>query len=111
MLQASKQLNIDLWEAWIEFDLLHPENFGVLYVSGDLPVNKQTRQPLAIQKMEQHVLTNTLVLRIDANADEDGIPEEIMYSEPIVNLNQYSSVVIYVKDEIVAVMRDIEIMV
>jgi hypothetical protein len=112
MLQASKQLNIDLWDAWIEFDPLHPDHFGVLYISGEVETKKKVSTPLAVNKLSQQGMLNTLVLQItEADTEGGNYIKEVMYSEPLYNLNQYNAVVIYVQEEIVTVIKDIEILI
>jgi hypothetical protein len=112
MLRTSQIQNIDLWEAWIEFDQLHPEFFGVLYITGEVATNKRSTQPFYISKEENSSISNTLVLRLNYEISEEGnYTEEVIYSEPLLNINPYTSVVIYAKDNIVAVIKDIEVLV
>ena len=112
MIQTSKQLNIDLWDAWIEFDQMHPDHFGTLYITGEVEISKKSKQPLTIMKEENTAFTNTLVLRIQNELTEtESVVEEVMYSEPLINLNLYTAILIYSGNELIAVMQDIEILV
>jgi hypothetical protein len=112
MLQTTHLQNVDLWEAWIEFDQIHPEYFGVLYVAGEVETKKKSGHLVSIVKEQKSALANTLVLYVSYEpCEEDGHLKEIIYSEPLFNISQYTSVVIYAKNEIIAVIKDIEVMV
>lgn len=112
MLQITHLQNIDLWEAWIEFDQLHPQYFGMLYITGEVETKKRSAHPFNISKDEHPSLSNTLVLRLNHElCDEGNYAEEVIYSEPLLNPSQYSSVVIYAGNKIVAVIKDIEVLV
>lgn len=112
MLRTTHLQNIDLWEAWIEFDQTHPHYFGVLYIAGEVETKKRSGYPFTVKKDEALGLSNTLVLRLNYDLCEEGNHvEEVIYSEPLLNINQYTSIVIYAQHQIVAVIKDIEVLV
>jgi len=112
MLQTVFLQQTDLWEAWIEFDQTHPQYFGVLYVAGEIETKKKFRNSFKIQKDENPALANTLVLQLNQSGCEGGnYFEEVIYSEPLLNIGQYGSVVIYAHNRIVAVIKEIEVLV
>jgi hypothetical protein len=101
------QQDLDLWEVWIEYDQFHPEYFGTLYVHGEMPTNKRISSLLT----KVDTSDNQLTLQLPAEIDVDGCMKEVRYSEPIRNLNQYTSVCICEGDEVVGLLDDIEIMI
>ena len=101
------QQDLDLWEVWIEYDQFHPEYFGTLYVHGEMPTNKKISSILT--KIDQG--GDRLTLQLPSKIEEDGYMKEVRYSEPIRNLNQYTSVCICEGDEVVGVFDEIEIMI
>jgi len=112
MLQTTHLQQTDLWEAWIEFDPAHPQYFGVLYVAGEIETKRKFRNTFQIKKDENPALANTLVLQLNQSCCEGGnYLEEIIYSEPLRNISQYNSVVIYAHNRIVAVIKEIEVLV
>jgi len=112
MLRTTHLQNIDLWEAWIEFDQTHPEYFGTLYIAGEIETPKKPRHPFIIKKEENPTLSKTLVLHVDLDVCSKGsYGEEVRYSEPLTAIDQYTSVVIYANNEIIMVLRDIEVMI
>ena len=42
MLSQPKQLDIDLWEIWIEYDQINSRYFGTLYVLGEVLVDQKS---------------------------------------------------------------------
>lgn len=101
------QHDVDLWEVWIEFDPSHPHNFGTLYVHGEITANKKTRS--AFKKMGTE--DGQLSLWLPPRQDGPACTKEVLYSEPIKNLNQYTSVCIYAGEELIGSFDDIEIMI
>lgn len=102
------QQETDLWEVWIEYDQFHPEYFGTLYVHGEIAADKNTSSSLvkiAANSGEQ------LNLRIPERQSGLSHTREVLYSEPVRNLNQYSSVCIYAGEELIGCFNDIEIMI
>lgn len=99
----------DLWEVWIEFDQSHPEFFGTLYVHGEVTLGKKTRSSLTrIHSKDENQLNLQLPSRSTATLRHT---KEVLYSEPIRNPNQYTSVCIYAGNELIGCFNEIEIMI
>jgi hypothetical protein len=98
--------DLDLWEIWIEYDQFHPEYFGTLYVHGEIETNKRTNSTLTKIDKDGHQLNLQLPSSLSGSSCK-----EVVYSEPIKNLNQYTSVCIYAGNEIIGYFNDIEIMI
>jgi hypothetical protein len=112
MTRISNLQDIDLWEVWIEFDHLNSGYFGVLYVMGELEVNKKVRHPFIIKKDEHHTTADTLALFIDADyLSGGGRIKEVIYSEPLKSIEKYLSIEIYAGNDLIARFREIEIMI
>lgn len=107
MMNAIQQTT-DLWEVWIEFDPFHPQFFGTLYVHGEVVAAQKSKLPLI--KISPDLGTQ-LILQLPARSDNDRYTNEVMYSEPIRNLNQYTSVCIYAGNELIGFFNTIEIMI
>jgi len=106
MINAIQQ-NVDLWEIWIEYDQFHPEYFGTIYVHGEVSVDKNANSSFTkITGTNRRELT----LQIPGKGD-DFNTREVVYSEPIKNLNQYTSIAIYSGNELIGRFNDIEIMI
>ena len=101
------QQDLDLWEVWIEYDQFHPENFGTLYVHGEIPTKKKISSRLTKISEDGRQLT----LQLPSKSEADACMKEVVYSEPVKNLNQYTSVCICEGDEVVALLDDIEVMI
>jgi hypothetical protein len=101
------QQDLDLWEVWIEFDQFDPEHFGTLYVHGEVSTNKHSSSRLI--KMDEEGCQ--LTLQLPSGSVGPRHMKELLYSEPIRNLNQYTSVCICEGDTMVALFDDIETMI
>ena len=108
MISKQEILEIDLWELWIEFDQFNPHQFGILYVLGETMVGQGSGKTL-IKKMVHE--DGQLVLQLPARPERGGRMKEILYSESVDNLTQYSSVFIYAGTELIASFDEIEILV
>jgi hypothetical protein len=102
------QQDIDLWEVWIEFDPSHPEYFGTLYVHGEVIIDKKMRSSLTRVASKDDYQLN---LQLPVRSASFRCTKEVLYSEPIRNLNQYTSVCIYAGDELIGSFNEIEIMI
>jgi len=102
------QPDTDLWEIWIEYDQFHPEYFGTLYVHGEIPTDKKTSLSLIKIGTSED---NQLSLQLPVESSGISNTKEVLYSEPIRNLNQYTSVCIYAGNELIGCFNDIEIMI
>lgn len=100
--------DINLWEVWIEYDQFHPEYFGTLYVHGEVLTDAKDAPSLT------RITTNSkgeLTLKLPERSHGLNSTREVVYSEPIRNLNQYTSVSIYSGNELIGCFNDIEIMI
>ena len=102
------QQDTDLWEVWIEFDQSHPEYFGTLYVHGEIALGKKNH--LALTRMDSKN-DRALNLRLPAPTASFWHTKEVLYSEPIRNPNQYTSVRIYSGEELIGCFNEIEIII
>jgi hypothetical protein len=101
-------LDVNLWEVWIEYDQFHPEYFGTLYVHGEIWTDKKTSSSLT--KLASNG-KEELVLLLPEKSHNLSYSTEVVYSEPIKNLNQYTTVSIYSGSELIGCFSDIEIMI
>lgn len=99
--------DVNLWEVWIEYDQFHPEYFGTLYVHGEIWTDKKDSSFTKIAANQKGELT----LQLPSSSHEPNYTREVVYSEPIRNLNQYTSVSIYSGNELIGCFHDIEIMI
>lgn len=102
------QQDVDLWEIWIEYDQFHPEYFGTLYVHGEIRADKNTSSSLIKIAANGH---NQLSLQLPVKSSGLNSNREVLYSEPVKNINQYTSVCIYAGNELIGCFSDIEIMI
>jgi hypothetical protein len=107
MMNAIQQ-DIDLWEVWIEFDQSHPEFFGTLYIHGEVIVDKKGPSSLTRIKSKDNCQLN---LQLPARSADYRYTKEVLYSEPIRNPNQYTSVCIYAGEEMIGCFNEIEILI
>ena len=103
---------LGFWEAWIEFDPLHAHDFGTLYVLGEVQTAKQARKPLLKKAVSSAGRGHQLVLEIDSCAIcLGGRTRELIYSEPIRQINQYTSIAVYASGKLEALLGTIDIMI
>src|SRR5881275_730428 len=107
MMNAIDQ-DIDLWEVWVEYDQFDPEYFGTLYVHGEILSNKSS--VLSLTKINPDY-SSQLILQLPSKSSSNNHFREVLYSEPIRNLNQYSSICIYAGNDLIGYFNDIEIMI
>lgn len=108
MFNEAKQIDVDLWEVWIEYDPSHPKFFGTLYIHGEVPVEKKLSCSLTKLKLNN---SDQLILQLPPISPLSYHTKEVCYSEPIYNLNQYSSVHVYAGNELIASFDNIEVMI
>ena|SRR5215212_1157961 len=108
MISYQKLQDVDLWEMWIEFDQFNPNHFGILYVFGEIMIGQRQGKSL-IRKIEHE--DGQLVLQVPPRPVGRSRMKEVLYSEPVDNLSQYTSVCIYAGDELVACFNDVEILI
>lgn len=102
------QHEADLWEVWIEFDHSHPEFFGTLYVHGEIFLDKKKSTALVRLDSKENSRLN---LQLPVRSSSFQYAKEVLYSEPIRNPAQYTSVCIYAGDELIGSFDEIEIMI
>jgi hypothetical protein len=110
LLNMRKQVqeDINLWEVWIEYDQLDPEHFGTLYVHGEVH-SHQKYDPFLTKIL--HPSNAQLVLHMSSSSSGSIRTKEVFYSEPVKNLNQYTSIIVYAGEKLIARFKDIEILI
>ena len=108
MISQEKLQDIDLWEVWIEFDQFDPSHFGTLYVLGEIMINPRSRESL-IRKIDHE--GGQLILQVPDRPVGRSRMKEVLYSEPVDNLLQYSSVSVFAGTELIASVDHIEVLV
>jgi hypothetical protein len=111
MIQPLVLNDLDLWEAWIEFDLVDPNNFGTLYILGEVLTDK--KQPsIMLSRSVSNTDPKRLILRVDAKVTGNAVkPTEVMYSETITSVSDYEAVSIYSGDVLLAEFNEIEVLI
>lgn len=107
MTTAPVLLNVDLWEAWIDLQLSNDANCPTLYVMGDVYSDDQMLQPYLTRQES----SDPTVLKLEikpGTASEDGYVTEVLYAERLENIYRYQSIHIYLNDELITEIQDIE---
>ena len=107
MLSQPKQLDIDLWEIWIEYDQINSRYFGTLYVLGEVLVDQKSSEPY-LKKIEHE--GSELLLSLPPGRPGRCRRTEVLYAEAIENPAQYSSVCIFSAEQLIASFDEIEIL-
>ena len=110
MLSQLKQQDVNLWEAWIEYDQFNPVFFGTLYIIGEIRVDQKSEPPVLL-KSSYHRGSNQLRLQAPPRPTGHCHIEEVRYSEQVKNLDQYSSICIYAGDNLIARFNEIEVLI
>lgn len=111
MIYQTIQQDIDLWEAWIEFDHTAENYFGTLYIMGEVVADKKEMHPFIIKCVHENE-PRTLVLEIPSLTHVDtGNMAEVVYSENLGRIDQYESVKIYCNNELITEIGEIEILI
>ncbi|HEX6332622.1 MAG TPA: hypothetical protein VFZ78_00265 [Flavisolibacter sp.] len=101
--------DLDLWEAWIEFDPLSPSAFGTLHVIGEVMVGRGDH-PFIIKCPCND--TDDLVLIVGSMTSRTPCrTTEVMFSEPVAGPNPYRCVRIYHADQLISRIPCIEVLV
>ncbi|HWJ92575.1 MAG TPA: hypothetical protein VNR87_15765 [Flavisolibacter sp.] len=108
MLSQPKQLDIDLWEIWIEYDQINSRYFGTLYVLGEVLVDQKSSEPY-LKKIEHE--GSELLLSLPPGRPGRCRRTEVLYAEAIENPAQYSSVCIFSAEQLIASFDEIEILI
>ncbi len=101
--------DIDLWEAWIDYDPSDARFFGMLYVFGEVWAGAGS-VPIRLERDEQ-APKGILALRIPERTSNRLMPVEVHYAEPVENLNQYQCICIYSGEDLVLSFDDIEVLI
>ena len=109
MISQLKQQDVDLWEAWIEYDQFDPSFFGTLYIIGEIRVDQKSEQPPELLKYSQHNKSTQLILHVPPRFFGHSCMKEVLYSERVKNFDQYSSIRIYAGDNLIARFSEIEV--
>lgn len=108
MIEPINLYETGLWEAWIEYDQYHPNYFGTLYIHGEVHGAKTCACHFKkIETAEGHCLK----LQLPSTPETHRRTNEVFYSEPIRNLNQYSSIQVFAGNELIACFDEIEVMI
>jgi hypothetical protein len=103
--------DVELWEAWIEFDHLQSSRFGILYVLGEAPVNSKEKI-VRMEKSVDETDPGKLILTIPGNHLAGRVKmKEVIYSEPVSRIGQYHTIVICRGNEVLFELNDIEVLV
>src|SRR5689334_11921631 len=100
MTSQLKQQDIDLWEAWIEYDHSNPGKFGTLYVIGEIMVEHHS--PHADIRKKETAGNNCLVLQVPPRPSGRYRRKEVLYSEAVHDISQYSAITIYEGADLIA---------
>jgi len=98
---------LNVWEAWIEYDQFHPEYFGILYVHGEMVTDRKCSSSFIKARTED----DQLIIQLVASSSGNYRTREIVYSQPIKNINQLNSIFIYAGEELITCLDDIEVMI
>lgn len=110
MIHQSIEQDLDLWEAWIEFDPESPNCFGTLYLHGEVVAGRKDIHPCMIKA---GVDTQEQLIVI-VQATTSGHPTrmaEVIYSEPLQYIDQYSGILIYQDNELIAQIENLEVLI
>lgn len=110
MLHETTLQDIDLWEAWIEFDPESDQHFGMLYILGEVPVSRPTRSPRLCRR-EGEVEAGVLRFDLVTEAAETRYFAEVLHSESLAALNGCKAVRIYRAGELIAEITDLEVLI
>jgi hypothetical protein len=103
------QQDLDLWEAWIEFDESHPENFGTLYVVGETDSSSSSPifllKKIAAQNKSLHL---ELIPQLEEKKKRN---REVMFSEPLRSVDSYESVCIFFEGSVISKLEELEILI
>lgn len=99
---------VGLWEVWIEYDQFHPTQFGTLYVLGEMITGAPGSA--TISRCDGG-MEGELMLKLSSSTGHRNRMKEVLYSEPVKNLDQYHRVSIYANDELIAFFDDIEVLI
>jgi hypothetical protein len=100
--------DVDLWEAWIEYDQFNPTHFGTLYILGEIMIESGSAGPLITKGYDSEA---QLVLNVPPRPHGRSRMKEVLYSEPVKSLDQYHTIRIYAGGALIARLDEIEVLV
>ena len=102
---------IELWEAWVDLQCTDETSNGTLFVWGELCVGSSLTDPLLIKRKVQGGKPTDLYLEVVPYIIKNGGRiTETRYSEPLQNVMQYTRIFICAGEEVLAEIRDIELL-
>ena len=104
-------LDLELWEAWIEFDHLHKNRFGILYVLGEAPVNAKEKIVRMVKTTDENDPGKLILTIPDSLQKGRSKVKEVIYSEPVPRIGQYHTIIIYKGNDFLAEISEIEVLV
>ena len=110
MISQLKQQDVDLWEAWIEYDQFDSSFFGTLYIIGEIRVDQKSEQPPELLKNSHYSSNTKLILHAPPRSVGHSCMKEVLYSERVKNPAQYTSIRIYSGDNLIARFSEIEVL-
>ena len=108
MPNEAKQLNVDLWEAWVDLQIPGNTGGGTLYIIGDIVINNLKARPSFIKRPSDNDERELVLEIMPAVLTENGVVTEILYSEELRNPLQYTSITVYSNNEMIAHITEIE---
>lgn len=109
MITQLKQQEIDLWEVWIEYDQFDSNNFGTLYIFGEIMLDSRSTEPFIVKSYQKN--SSELILQVPARPIGRGRVKEVLFSEPVKSLEQYRCISIYAGEELIAFLDEIEVLI
>lgn len=102
--------NIDLWEAWVDVQSTDDPPSATLFVIGDVVVNNLILEPKFVKRPSFEHRPTWLVLEIVPNIlCDEGTELEIVYSEKLANIHQYTGVMVMLGNEVIVEMDELDI--
>ena len=102
---------IELWEAWIDLQFADETSSGTLFVWGELCVGNSLSEPVLVKRKIQGAEPAHLYLEVVPYiVENEGRTTETRYSEPILNLAQYTRIIICAGEEVLVEIDNIELL-
>lgn len=109
MIHQKIEQEIDLWDAWIEFEHSESNQFGTLYVIGEAGAARHQPKPVLFKVAGSE--EGFLVLALCNDHSTAGRRTEVFFSEKIPQLHTYRGIRIYKDSTLVNEISDIEVLV
>ena len=99
---------IDLWEAWVDVQEDGQDQFTLLVV-GDIYWKEKNVKPALLKRPGQSNNCSELQLEIcPGHAWQSGVVREVRYSELLLKPQQYEKVSVFLGDQLLTVIDNIE---